>query len=197
MIKKIFQIAIIATFVANIFSACSGTRATAKVVVTNRATAKKVEQTPFVVAISDNDLSYRNLPLGLEDAAPAKQYSDLEPGESTTLQRSFENAPPMIPHNVDDLLPIKRDDNQCQECHHPNEAVEAGAPANPASHFYDLRNNKKLDDLAAANFNCTQCHAPQSNAPDIIRNEFKPEYRNADSKTSSNLLDILNEGIGE
>ena len=36
-----------------------------------------------------------------------------------------------------------------------------------------------------------------SDAPQIIRNNFIPDYRNAESKTSSNLLDILNEGIDE
>ncbi|KAA3610192.1 MAG: nitrate reductase [Calditrichaeota bacterium] len=187
MLKKILQSAIVVLLSAVLFSACSSTT----------TQVKKAEQTPVVKAVADDELSYRNLPLNQEDAAPAKKYSDIEPGESKTYQRSFENAPPMIPHDVADLLPIKKDDNQCLDCHHPSEAADSEAPSTPASHFYDIRQNKKLDDLAGANFNCTQCHAPQSDAPQIIRNEFKPEYRNAESKKSSNLLDILNEGIDE
>jgi nitrate reductase (cytochrome), electron transfer subunit len=186
MIKKILNLMALFVFITGVFMACSSTTGPVK-----------EGQAPVVKAIADDELSYRNIPLGEEDAAPAKQYSDKDPGESTKFQRAFENAPPMIPHNVDDFLPIKRDDNQCLDCHHPNEAIDAEAPATPASHFYNLRTNTKLDDLAGANFNCTQCHAPQSNAPQIIRNEFQPDYRNTESKTSSNLLDILNEGIDD
>jgi hypothetical protein len=36
---------------------------------------------------------------------------------------------------------------------------------------------------------------PQVNIPEAIKNTFKADFRTKKSKTSSNLIDILNEGV--
>jgi len=36
---------------------------------------------------------------------------------------------------------------------------------------------------------------PQVNIPEVIKNTFKADFRSNKSKTSSNLLDTLNEGV--
>ncbi len=83
--------------------------------------------------VTEEELSYRNDPLLDDGVVPATSYLDAEPGESTTIARSFENAPPMIPHSLEDLLPITIDENSCVECHLPDVAEDFGATAVPAS----------------------------------------------------------------
>ncbi len=145
--------------------------------------------------VADDDLSYRNEPLLEETGAPQTVFDAPDPGDSTLKERSFENAPPVIPHNVDGLLPITTAENACIECHLPSEAEDAGATPIPASHLYDLRRNTQLEGLAGANYNCTQCHAPQANTEALVENTFSPYYRADAQKERSNLLDILNEGV--
>ena len=117
-------------------------------------------------------------------------------GEAQRYERSFENAPPMIPHDLEGLIPITADNNMCVTCHMPEVAKDVGATAIPKSHLYSIRNKKDLDGkLSDDRFNCTVCHVPQANVEVKFKNNFKPEYRDANSSQHSNLLDVLNEGV--
>jgi len=145
--------------------------------------------------IADDDLSYRNDPLLTEIGAPKTIFDAPDPGESQMGERSFENAPPVIPHNVDGLLPITLAENSCADCPLPAEAADVGATPMPASHLYDLRRDTQLQGLAGANYNCTQCHTPQANTAVLVENTFSPYYRAQQQKERSNLLEILNEGV--
>ena len=85
-------------------------------------------------------------------------------GEAQRYERSFENAPPMIPHDLEGLIPITADNNMCVTCHMPEVAKDVGATAIPKSHLYSIRNKKDLDGkLSDDRFNCTTCHVPQAN----------------------------------
>lgn len=117
-------------------------------------------------------------------------------GEAQRYERSFENAPPMIPHDLEGLIPITADNNMCVTCHMPEVAKDVGATAIPKSHLYSIRNKKDLEGkLSDDRFNCTTCHVPQANVEVKFKNNFKPEYRDANSSQHSNLLDVLNEGV--
>ena len=117
-------------------------------------------------------------------------------GEAQRYERSFENAPPMIPHDLEGLIPITADNNMCVTCHMPEVAKDVGATAIPKSHLYSIRNKKDLEGkLSDDRFNCTTCHVPQANVEAKFKNNFKPEYRDANSTSRSNLLDVLNEGV--
>ena len=50
-------------------------------------------------------------------ALPTYEWKAEAPGANAVLERSFENAPPLIPHNLDDMLPITTDNNMCLSCH--------------------------------------------------------------------------------
>ncbi len=52
------------------------------------------------VEIADDDLSYRNEPLLDDSGTPPAPFDAPDPGDSQLEARSFENAPPVIPHNV-------------------------------------------------------------------------------------------------
>ena len=117
-------------------------------------------------------------------------------GEAQRYERSFENAPPMIPHDLEGLVPITADNNMCVTCHMPEVAKDVGATPIPKSHLYSIRNKKDLEGkLSDDRFNCTTCHVPQANVEAKFKNNFKPEYRDANSTSRSNLLDVLNEGV--
>lgn len=148
-------------------------------------------------ALKDSEIGLRKVDLQNEQDVALLQYgySEAMAGESTRIERSYENAPPMIPHSTEGMLPITQDNNQCLMCHDPAFAADLGAIPVPASHTYDLRTNKDLGEVAAARFNCVLCHTPQADVAPAVANTFTPTFRTQDAKSSSNLLDVLNEGV--
>ena len=130
-------------------------------------------------------------------AMPAHgEYGKAEPGKSKPLGRAFENSPPLIPHDLTGMLPIAETNNSCLNCHMPEVASAAGATSMPKSHFFDIDSGQDLKgQLDGKRYNCMQCHVPQVNIPEAIKNTFKADFRSKKSKTSSNLLDTLNEGV--
>ncbi|QWU80161.1 periplasmic nitrate reductase NapAB, small subunit, periplasmic diheme cytochrome c550 protein [Campylobacter novaezeelandiae] len=123
-------------------------------------------------------------------------YSAAQPGEASVYDRSYENAPPLIPHSIEDLLPITKDNNSCLSCHDKAIATDVGATPIPPTHYYDFRHNKSMGDVISdTRFNCTQCHVPQSDAKPIVGNTFKADFTNKDLLKKSNLIDVINEGV--
>lgn len=49
--------------------------------------------------------------------------------------------------------------------------------------------------LSNTRFNCMQCHVPQAEFTEGIKNLFIPEFRDTLSKKRSNLVDVIGEGI--
>lgn len=174
--------------------------------------------------VSEESLGLRKTNLYTEAAETTgdkTMYSKKAAGESQTIARAFENAPPMIPHDVEGMLPITINNNTCTGCHVPGVAESMNATPIPKSHFTDFRPNtslasdgriskegkavtntsdfktvgKPLTKLAGARFNCSQCHAPQSMATMAPANTFQSEFRVEGSNAKSNLIDNINEGV--
>lgn len=147
-------------------------------------------------------------------------YSTKAPGESKLIKRSFENAPPLIPHSVDGLLPITLENNTCLGCHAPEVAAAVNAVPVPKTHLASYRpvigfqnglltkDGKKYENTAdvrakaharegvsADRYNCSQCHVPQTDNEPLVKNEFNPEFRAKSGDKKSNLVDILDEGV--
>ena len=141
-------------------------------------------------------------------------YSVDAAGTSQRMDRSFENAPPMIPHSTDGLIPITKDLNACTTCHMPNVAESMKSTAIPISHLTNYRPDVNLGDgkidieaskavtqidlkgeLSMARYNCTQCHVSQANVDIAIQNTFKSVFRKTDSKSGSDLNDNIGEGV--
>ena len=152
-------------------------------------------------------------------------YDRPAPGSSTKFERAYKDAPPMIPHSVEGLLPITKMNNQCLGCHLPEVAPAVGSTPIPATHFTNYRPKttmkdgevvkegkvvgkelknvsdikiakaKKADTLYKGRFNCTQCHAPQSKMKTAVANTFRPDFGNDEEKAHSSLLDHMNEGV--
>ncbi len=83
---------------------------------------------------------------GKETTGVKTDYSRPAPGQSTKFERAYVNAPPMIPHSVDGLLPITQNNNQCIGCHMPESAKAMGATPIPVSHFTNYRPTTVLKD---------------------------------------------------
>jgi cytochrome c-type protein NapB len=147
---------------------------------------------------TEEELGIRHESLSDEEKVmPAHgEYSEAEPGKSKLLGRAFENSPPLIPHDLTGMLPIAVTNNACLNCHMPEPALSIGATSMPKSHFFDMATGTDLKGkMDGKRFNCMQCHVPQVNIPEAIKNTFKADFRSKKSRTSSDLLDKLNEGV--
>ncbi len=180
--------------------------------------------------VSEESLGLRKTDLyseATDTVGEETKYGTATAGTSKTISRAFQDAPPMIPHDVEGMLPITIKDNQCVSCHAPEVAPSMGALAYPISHMTDFRpktgmaaNGKITKDgaevdntsserlgnisikstggkLAGARFNCSQCHAPQSQVEPLVANTFEADFTSKDgaSKSSWNgttLMDGIN-----
>ena len=164
--------------------------------------------------VSESKLSYSD-----KGTPPPVEYSKAAPGTAKRLPRSYENAPPLIPHSIDGLVPITLKNNACLGCHMPSVAKSMGATPMPPTHFKDFfyTTKKKLikqklyedevaykarltlmakkEDIAPQRYNCVQCHVPQANAKPLVANTFKPDFRNPENKHHSTLNKQLMEGV--
>lgn len=112
------------------------------------------------------------------------QYKGEMAGQNKLLPRAYLNAPPQIPHDISDFLPITADNNLCIACHAAPDnwgkprAAGAATPI-PPSHYTDLRRdrNKVTDHLISARFNCNQCHVAQTDAAPLVENTFGKRNR--------------------
>ena len=166
------------------------------------------------IADEDIDMSDELLMSDESILTDMPEYSKVRGGESEMFDRSFENAPPLIPHRVGGFLPIKVDDNKCLRCHMPDKAPEFEAIPIPKTHFTSYRPvvveedgkyrvdahegeviEKDLGHFNGAMFNCSQCHVPQAEVTVDIPNTFDPDYRKSSNKTQSNLKDKMGEGV--
>ncbi|SFV50978.1 Nitrate reductase cytochrome c550-type subunit [hydrothermal vent metagenome] len=90
--------------------------------------------------VDETVLGLRKTSLFDEKVAPQEVKDDRPaPGSAPKFERAYVNAPPMIPHSVEGLLPITQKNNQCLGCHMPEVAKGVGATAIPASHFTNYR----------------------------------------------------------
>jgi len=179
----------------------------------NNATPNSSSET--VKTISEESLGLRKTDLYSEASTVADEtrYTKDTAGSSQKFKRAFQDAPPMIPHNTEGMLPITINNNQCTGCHQPGVAESMGALPYPKSHMTDFRpatsiapdgkiakNGKEVDNtsseklanisikevgrLTGARFNCSQCHAPQSDSP-APKNTFEPAYTDAKGASKS------------
>ncbi len=169
--------------------------------------------------IEDTSIGFRKVDLFSEDGVMPDRtlYSTAEAGSGKTIDRAFQDAPPMIPHTVEGMLPITISNNMCIQCHAPEVAESLGTLPYPKSHLTDFRPKHMLkgDDfvkavdtsknevvmqetqvLAGARFNCSACHAPQSQSGQWVENNFKADFTTKDGAKRSNWVgDIILEGV--
>lgn len=155
------------------------------------------EQEAAVVTYTEEELGLRKVTLYTEETVVPDRgvYSAEDPGTSQTVERAFDNSPPVIPHVISDFLPVTRENNMCIGCHMPDVAEDMGAVPIPKSHLVNLRTGEDLKgELSGSRFNCLLCHAPQAEIPPLVKNSFQGGFRDETGRSRSNLIETLNEG---
>jgi nitrate reductase cytochrome c-type subunit len=93
-------------------------------------------------------------------------YPANPPGETTTLKRPYDGAPPMVPHSISGSN-INRTENDCIGCHLEGMTLSVGHTATkiPQSHYNNGYTGEHKDtEVIGIRHNCLQCHVPQSTA---------------------------------
>jgi nitrate reductase (cytochrome), electron transfer subunit len=62
--------------------------------------------------------------------------------------------------------------NRCLTCHSRQFTAMFQAPMISITHFMD-RDNQILAAVSPRRYFCTQCHVPQTDAPDLVDNTFR------------------------
>ncbi len=134
------------------------------------------------------DIYFRDTALEALAKQQLASFPDTKTGESKKLDRSFPDAPPQVPHTVEDMLPITSDENECLDCHHPENAISRKDVPIPETHFkravmaaggakdpmvWVVKGYEKADDVVAGRYNCSMCHTPQSGNARTIGSSFR------------------------
>ena len=170
--------------------------------------AKTSSKAKVATVVTEASLGLRKTDLYTEDSTTASktEYRTTQAMGSAKIKRAFQDAPPMIPHDTTGMLPIKTEDNRCVSCHMPSMASGMGATPIPVSHFTDFRPKHKVvngtfqkavdnyknevaivthDTLQGSRFNCTLCHAPQSQGNLAVENTFEATFTAKDGAEKS------------
>ena len=145
--------------------------------------------------IDEDSLGLRTADLLSEEKATPNEtkYGTSQPMSGYKIERAYQNAPPMIPHDVEGMLDMTASNNSCVSCHDVAVAESMGATPIPKSHYIDFRPKhtlqdgtfvksvdnmknetsiKPIDTMSNARFNCSACHAPQSTGDLAVENTF-------------------------
>ncbi len=118
-----------------------------------------------------------------EQALP--KYPNTDPGDAKPLARAWENAPPGIPHTIEDMYPIDIESNECLDCHTPENATGKGDIPLSKAHFevpqmgegssemvWVVKGYKEDKEINMARYNCSMCHTPQATNVDTPNSKF-------------------------
>lgn len=168
--------------------------------------------------VDENAIGLRKVDLLSEEkAAPSEtKYGTSAPMSGYKIDRAYQNAPPMIPHDVEGLLEITPDNNACIGCHEAAVAPTMNATPIPPSHYTNFRPKvklegdnfikgadnmknetsvKRMETISSARFNCTACHAPQSTGELAVENTFKANYTRKDGKSHSTWNEVMTKDL--
>ena len=168
--------------------------------------------------IDDDSIGLRKVDLLSEDKTTPDEtkYGTSQPMSGYKIERAYQNAPPMIPHDVEGMLEITPDNNACIGCHDVSVAESMTATPIPKSHYIDFRPQHKLegdtftkttDDMknevsikpietiSHSRFNCTACHAPQSTGGLAVENTFKANFTRKDGSSKSTWNEVLTDDL--
>lgn len=110
------------------------------------------------------------------DQAPEiKTYAAKVPGvgEPQLVQRTFLGQPPVIPHSIEQYVPMSQEENACLDCHLTEELRGKKVPRVGASHF--SKTEKKANGqpvVEMSRYQCDSCHVPQVDAKPLVDSQF-------------------------
>ena len=110
------------------------------------------------------------------DKAPSDlQYQGKKPGQQQTIDRTFKDQPPLIPHALNNFDEITLEENQCMSCHSPEKYKEKNAIKLGDSHMslVDIPGGGMKKVMNMSRWQCNTCHVPQVDAKPLVDNSFK------------------------
>lgn len=137
-------------------------------------------------SVTDKEIGLSKTSVFDTTAPSAFDYGGAAPGAGNELlPKSYDDAPPQIPHSVVGLMPVTAKSNICIGCHvqpdNVGKEVAKGIPIPvPASHYNAPAFGKPAAGLAptaskklsGSRFVCTQCHAPQAKVDPLVQSNF-------------------------
>jgi cytochrome c-type protein NapB len=124
---------------------------------------------PSTTLLAADSLDSLRGPTPLTEEGPAPRIAT----QSNTDKRGIRNypeQPPVIPHETEDYT-IDLNSNKCLSCHARARTAESGAPMVSITHFMD-RDGQFRASITARRYFCTQCHVPQHDVENRVRNDF-------------------------
>ena len=133
-------------------------------------------QAPGPKPVPDKALGLSRTSVFEVPSPPTFQDEASAPGEKALPPRVNRENPPVIPHGLQDMLPITRGSNLCLDCHGGAGPKKKGDPTPaPASHYVDYRREpgKRGKAIAGTRWVCTACHVPRSDAQPLVGSTFR------------------------
>lgn len=132
------------------------------------------------------DLSWNDEDIGLVGSAfdspePMRfDYISIDPEDAdSTLPTAFVDAPPLIPHSIEESGLITLKNNKCLKCHHDQDLWDQDKDAEepspmPESHYVSMRTAPDViaKKIIGTRYFCTQCHVPQAEVDLLVGNDF-------------------------
>lgn len=107
-----------------------------------------------------------------QDQAPQEKLQlGKKPGLQKKVARTFTGQPPVIPHATANFDELTLEENQCLSCHDEANYKKKKAPKIGKNHF-QTKDGKITKNFDQSRYFCTQCHAPQFDAPPLVENTF-------------------------
>jgi nitrate reductase (cytochrome), electron transfer subunit len=124
---------------------------------------------PLAALVAGDNLDNLRGKTPLTEEGPAPR---LAPERNTDMRevRNYPEQPPVIPHEIEDYT-IDLRSNKCLSCHARARTAESQAPMVSITHFMD-RDGQFRASITARRYFCTQCHVPQHDVENRVRNEF-------------------------
>lgn len=110
------------------------------------------------------------------DKAPQDlKYQGSRPGVQKTIDRTFKEQPPLIPHAMNNFDEITLEENQCMSCHSAETFKAKNAPKVGDSHMtlLDVPGGGMKKVMNMTRWQCNNCHVPQVDARPLVENSFK------------------------
>ena len=111
---------------------------------------------------------------GQTQLADGQQSADLKRVEKNQapIDRQYHEQPPLIPHEVNKYR-VNLKSNKCLSCHGWKNYRKEKATKISLTHF-ENRDGQQLSSVSPRRYFCSQCHAPQTDAVELIENIFEP-----------------------
>ena len=111
------------------------------------------------------------------DRAPeVKAYAGKVPGvgQPQLISRTFVGQPPMVPHTVEQYVPLTMEENACMECHHDGGNARPEDAADRRRAISRRRSSQVTASrrVEMSRFQCDTCHVPQVDAKELVDSKF-------------------------